>query len=97
MRQFISFPTKRIAEIGVFLAEFILDLIPNHEETNNFDEHSYLMAFDVYYEKFLRYAETNKLITMYESSILDENPGGLDGFIKDVAIEAIREMITEQA
>ena len=97
MKQFMSFPKKRITDIGIYLAEFTLDLLHYNEDPNTFDENYYAMAFDAFYQKFLRYAETNRLITHEEARILDEDPNRLYDFIKDVAIDAAREIITEKA
>jgi|PlaIllAssembly_1097288.scaffolds.fasta_scaffold251225_2 hypothetical protein len=97
MKRVMTFPNKRIHEIGHDLAAFILELMPGDKDMSNWDDSRFLAVFDTWFDKFLRYAETNRLISYEEIWMLNENPNGLDDFIKQVAIEAVREVIIEKA
>jgi hypothetical protein len=96
MNKLMSFPYKRIFDVGKYLAEFALEFIPGNVDLNKYDDNYFAELFDFWYEKFIRYAETNNLITREELMILNENPNGLDGFIKEAATQAAREIIFEK-
>jgi hypothetical protein len=95
MKRVMTFPNKRIIEIGHYLAEFALEFIPGEKNANTCSTGKLLSVLDAWYDKFIRYAETNKLITHEEIWMLDENPNGLDEFIKEAAINAAREALIE--
>ena len=97
MKKVISFPYKRINDIGQYLAEFALEFVPGNADLNKYDDNYFVRVFDTLYEKFIRYAETNNLITREELLILNENPMGMDSYIKEAAIDAVREIIIEKA
>jgi hypothetical protein len=97
MKRVMTFPNKRLHEIGHYLAEFTLELAPGDKDMNTWDDSKFLSLFDTWFEKFIRYAETNKLISPEEVWMMNEDPNGLNGCIKDVAVHAAREVITIKA
>jgi hypothetical protein len=97
MKNVMPISKKRILEIGHYLAEFALEFVPGDLDQNTYDASDLLLLFDVWYSNFIRYAETNNLITQDELLILTKNPDELDGFIKEAAIDAAREVIIEKA
>jgi len=97
MKRVMTFPNKRILEIGQYLAEFALDFVPGDKNANAYDTIKLTSVIDAWYEKFIRYAETNKLITPEEIWMLNENPNGLVDFIKEAAFRAAQEVLIEKA
>lgn len=97
MKRVMTFPNKRILEIGQYLAEFALEFVPGDKNPNASNPKKLSLVMDTWYEKFIRYAETNKLITPEEIWMLNENPNGLDESIKEAAIHAAREVLIEKA
>jgi hypothetical protein len=84
---------KRIRDLGLLLAEFALEFVPAGEDVNTYDANDYMTLFDVWYQNFIQYAETNHLFAIGEKEALLENDHELDCYIKDAAIDAAREMI----
>lgn len=93
MKIAMPFSEKRIRSIGTYLAEFALDFIPGGTETSSWDANDFLTLFDREYPHFLRYVETNRLVSRYELQVLLDNLNELDDLIKEAAIEAARELI----
>jgi hypothetical protein len=91
-----SFPTRRIDEIGVYLAEFAMEFFPNLKDPDNFDVNSFSLFLDTWYDRFLRYAETNRMITHDEIWMLNENINKLDEYIKEAAVNTARELIVKK-
>jgi hypothetical protein len=91
-----SFPTRRIEEIGVYLAEFALEFFPIPEDPKDFDTNSFSMFLETWYDRFLRYAETNRMITRDEIWMLNENINRLDEFIKEAAVNTARELAAKR-
>jgi hypothetical protein len=97
MKRVMTFPNKRILEIGQYLAEFALDFLQIDKHSGTYSTSRISSVIDLWYERFIRYAETNKLITREEIWMLHENPNGLDESIKEAAMKAVREVLTEKA
>jgi|GEM_PF-2666154 len=97
MRNTTPFAKKRILDIGLYLAEFALEFVPGDKGQNPYDADDFLLLFDIWYKNFIWYAKTNTLITCDEVLTLTENLNGLDGLIKEAAIDAAREIIFEKA
>jgi hypothetical protein len=95
MKIAMPFSEKRIRLIGTYLAEFALDFIPGSTDTSSWDANDFLALFDREYSHFLRYVETNRLVTRNELLILSENLNELDDLIKEAAIYAAREVAAE--
>ncbi|HJZ42016.1 MAG TPA: hypothetical protein VJ203_16725 [Bacteroidales bacterium] len=94
MKIVLPFSDKRIREIGLYLAEFALEFVPGDGDVNAYDTNDFLMLFDTWYDKFIRYAETNRLVSRGELRALTENFDELDSFIKEAAINtAIRHAV----
>lgn len=85
---------ERIQDLGHFLAEFALEFVPAGEDVNTYDANDFMTLFDVWYQNFILYAETNRMFAMDEKEALLENYNELDCLIKDAAIDAAREIIT---
>jgi|WetSurSiteA1Bulk_404760.scaffolds.fasta_scaffold00146_4 hypothetical protein len=93
----MSFPIKRIREIGKYLAEFALEFFQGNADPGSYEADQLLVFFDTWFDNFIRYAETNSLITRDEVQMLTENPNGLDDYIKEAAVEAAREIFMKKA
>lgn len=89
----MSFPNRRIREIGQNLADFALEFVRVDADLNAHDSEYFVMIFDAWFDKFLRYAETNNLITAEEATLILDDPNCLDDFIKDAAIVAARQIL----
>jgi hypothetical protein len=96
MRRTTPFTKKRIQTIGLYLAEFALEFAPRHTELSSWEANDFLKLFDNWYRNFIRYAETNQMITLDEILNLHENLNGLDDLIKEAAIDAARDMVIEK-
>jgi len=71
-----------------------LEFVPGDGDVNAYDTNDFLMLFDTWYDKFIRYAETNRLVSRGELRALTENFDELDSFIKEAAINtAIRHAV----
>lgn len=90
----VQLTEERIQDLGHFLAEFALEFVPVGEDINTYDANDFMTLFDVWYQNFILYAETNRLFAMDEKEALLENHNELDCLIKDAAIDAAREIIT---
>jgi hypothetical protein len=97
MNNVMPFTNSRILEIGLYLAEFAVEFVPVEADMNTYDGNDFLLLFDAWYENFIRYAETNSLVTRDERFALYENLNELDGIIKEAAIDAAREAIIAKA
>ena len=93
MKIVLPFSEKRIRLTGLYLAEFALEFVPGEEDVNSWNASDFLSLFDGVYANFIRYLETNSLVTRQEILVLTENPQELDGFIKEAAIDSAREII----
>jgi hypothetical protein len=87
---------KRINELGIYLAEFALEQVPREDDVNSYDANDLLSLFEKCYENFISYAETNGLFNSDEKKALIENKDELDCYITEQAIDAAREIITEE-
>jgi hypothetical protein len=85
---------ERIHDLGLFLAEFALEFVPPEDNVDTYDANDFMALFDTWYQNFIRYAETNRMLAMGEKEALVENDNELDCFVKDAAIDAGREIIT---
>jgi hypothetical protein len=85
MKIVLPFSEKRIREIGLYLAEFALEFVPGDTDVNKYDTRDFLLLFDAWYDKFIQYAETNRLVSRSEIRSLVENYDKLDSFIKNAA------------
>jgi hypothetical protein len=93
MKNATPITNKRIPEIGRLLAQFALDFVPDDADLNDYNGNDFVLLFDSWYEKFIRYVETNNLVTHFEALVLTENMNELDDLIKEAAIDAARETI----
>jgi hypothetical protein len=93
MKNATPITNKRIPEIGLLLAQFALDFVPEDADLNAYNGNDFVLLFDSWYEKFIRYVETNNLVTRFEALVLTENMNELDDLIKEAAIDAARETI----
>ncbi len=96
MKNDLSFTEKRIHETGLYLAEFALEFLPGDAALNSYDANDFLLLFDIWYNNFIRYAETNGLVSCDELLDMQENRDDLDVFIKAAAIDAAREIIMDK-
>ena len=68
----------RINELGLYLAEFALEQVPNDDDVNSYDANDLVSLFEECYKNFIRYAETNGLFNSDEKKALIENKDELD-------------------
>ena len=97
MKNVMPFTTSRVLEIGHCLAEFAVEFVPVEADISAFNGNDFFSLIDTWYENFIRYAETNSLVTRDEIFALNENFYGLDVFIKEAAIDAATDAIIAKA
>jgi hypothetical protein len=89
--------TSRVIEIGHYLAEFAVDFVPIEADISAYNSNDFFSLIDTWYENFIRYAETNHLVSRDEIFALRENFYGLDVFIKEAAIDAAADTFVAKA
>lgn len=85
---------KRIDELSYYFAEYVIDnsLVDNE----NLEDNDILSVLDESYDNFIIYIEGAELITDVEKKILIENEDDLDTYIKEEAIENVRDLLKEE-